>query len=63
MADMLSCLQGFPESQAIALGFIATTPAFLFQFTTYNNDSLATLLSIASTCDRLRVAFLSSIRW
>jgi 4-amino-4-deoxy-L-arabinose transferase-like glycosyltransferase len=34
-------------SQWMVLSFIATTPAFLFMFTTYNNDSLATLLSVA----------------
>jgi 4-amino-4-deoxy-L-arabinose transferase-like glycosyltransferase len=35
-----------PPTQAIVLCFIATTPAFLFMFTTYNNDSLATFLSV-----------------
>jgi 4-amino-4-deoxy-L-arabinose transferase-like glycosyltransferase len=36
-----------PGTQSIVLSFIATTPAFLFMFTTYNNDALATLLSVA----------------
>ncbi len=33
--------------QIIVLLFIATTPKFVFVFSSYNNDSLATLLSIA----------------
>jgi 4-amino-4-deoxy-L-arabinose transferase-like glycosyltransferase len=36
-----------PSVQMMVLSFIATTPAFLFMYTTYNNDSLATLLSVA----------------
>ena len=34
-------------AQLLALLFIATTPKFVFVFSTYSNDSLATLLAIA----------------
>ncbi len=36
-----------PSAQMVVLSFIATTPSFLFLFTAYNNDSLATLFSVA----------------
>lgn len=36
-----------PSAQLIVLAFVASAPSFIFMFTTYNNDSLATLLSVA----------------
>ena len=33
--------------QLLSIFFISTTPKFVFVFTTYNNDSLATMLSVA----------------
>ena len=47
MSRMLTRCCVSPQAQTAVLLFIATTPAFLFIFTTYNNDSLATVLSIA----------------
>jgi hypothetical protein len=46
MSRLLTRCDIAPPHQALVLFWIATTPAFLFLFTTYNNDSLATLLSI-----------------
>jgi len=47
MSRLLTHSHISPQAQESTLLFIATTPAFLFLFSTYNNDSLATLLSIA----------------
>ncbi len=47
MVRFLSRLHISHSAQLMVLSFVATTPAFLFMFSTYNNDSLATLLSIA----------------
>ena len=44
---LLSRHQVSPTTQLIVLSFIATTPSFLFMYSTYNNDSLATLISVA----------------
>ncbi len=46
MGRLLTRFNAPPSAQVLVLFFIATTPAFLFMFTTYNNDSLATLLSV-----------------
>lgn len=47
VAGILRRLEVPDETQFLALGLLATTPAFLFLFTTYNNDALATLISVA----------------
>jgi len=45
-AWQLERLETTPILQAIILAFIMTSPSFLFIFANYNNDSLATLLSM-----------------
>lgn len=44
-----------PKSQLLVLLFIATTPKFVFVFSTFNNDSLVTLLcmAVAAVCYKL----------
>jgi hypothetical protein len=37
-----------PCSQMVSLLFVSTTPMFVFEFSTYNNDSLSTMLGIAT---------------
>lgn len=47
MIRFLQELNFDPLVQLLVLSFIATTPKFIYIFSTYNNDSLATFLSIA----------------
>ncbi|MBI3589750.1 MAG: glycosyltransferase family 39 protein [Candidatus Melainabacteria bacterium] len=48
-----------PLVQLITLLFIATTPAFVFLFSTYNNDSIAMFLSIAAVATSYKLY----LRW
>jgi hypothetical protein len=47
LALLLRELRVRPLVQLFSLAFLATTPKFVFVFTTYNNDSMATMLSVA----------------
>ena len=52
-----------PKIQLIVLLFIATTPKFAFVFSSYNNDSLAILLSIATLAFTYKLYYDWSVRY
>lgn len=45
--------------QLLVLLFVATTPCYVFHFSTYNNDSLSTLLSVAT----LAISYKLFLNW
>jgi hypothetical protein len=59
IAHVLSRIPVSPAAQGLTLLFTASTPAYLFVFTAYNNDALAVLESVAL----LILAYRLSTRW
>lgn len=56
---LLNLINVNPFAQIISLLFILTTPMFVFEFSTYNNDSLALMLGIAT----VSVSYALSQKW